>query len=96
MVETITNIAWKFPLGVIFLVTIISVFLLKRKVNRLQFEKNILLQEKEATIGFVQNVGEVFTDSEDIEMNVLRYNHNDACCNCALDHGAFTSLPLKP
>ena len=71
MVEIITIIGWKFPLGLFFLVTIISIFVLKRKVNRLQLERNTLLQEKEATIGFVQNVGEVFTDSEDIEMNVL-------------------------
>ena len=38
---------------------------------RLRKERDILLQEKEATLGFVQNVGEVFADAESVDMDTL-------------------------
>ncbi len=38
---------------------------------RLRRQRDVLLQEKEATLGFVHNVGEVFADSENIEMDSL-------------------------
>jgi sigma-B regulation protein RsbU (phosphoserine phosphatase) len=37
----------------------------------LKAERDVLLQEKEAAIGFVHNVGEVFADSETVEMDAL-------------------------
>jgi len=38
---------------------------------RLRRQRDVLLQEKEATLGFVHNVGEVFADSDDIDMDTL-------------------------
>lgn len=42
-----------------------------RSRRKLKHERDILLQEKEAALGFVYNVGEVFADSETIEMDSL-------------------------
>lgn len=42
-----------------------------RRRNRLRRERNILLQEKEAAIGFVHNVGEVFADTDTVDMDSL-------------------------
>ena len=60
---------------ILFLISIFIFFLFffkgRKKLKYLTHERNILLQEKEATIGFVQNVGEVFADSENIEMDIL-------------------------
>ncbi len=42
-----------------------------RRRIRLRAERDILLQEKEAALGFVHNVGEVFADSETVDMNTL-------------------------
>ena len=38
---------------------------------RLRRQRDVLLQEKEATLGFVHNVGEVFADSDNIDMDTL-------------------------
>jgi len=38
---------------------------------RLKKQRDTLLKEKEATLGFVHNVGEVFADAENIELNEL-------------------------
>ena len=56
---------------ILFIVSLIIFFKFRKKLNILNQERNTLLQEKEATIGFVQNVGEVFADSENIEMDIL-------------------------
>ena len=37
----------------------------------LKKERDVLLQEKEATLGFVHNVGEVFADAETVDMDSL-------------------------
>ncbi len=71
MIQTITLLSWKLILLLVIASALIWFIYSRKKINRLQQERNTLLQEKEATIGFVQNVGEVFADSEDIEMNVL-------------------------
>lgn len=42
-----------------------------RRRIRLRRERDTLLQEKEAALGFVHNVGEIFADSESVEMNTL-------------------------
>jgi sigma-B regulation protein RsbU (phosphoserine phosphatase) len=38
---------------------------------RLRRQRDVLLQEKEATLGFVHNVGEVFAESDNIDMDTL-------------------------
>lgn len=48
---------------------ILFTHLLLRK--KLRHQRDTLLQEKEATLGFVHNVGEVFADSEIVEMESL-------------------------
>jgi len=61
----------KILIFILFIVSLIIFFKFRKKLNILNQERNTLLQEKEATIGFVQNVGEVFADSENIEMDIL-------------------------
>ncbi len=39
--------------------------------KKLRHQRDTLLQEKEAALGFVNNVGQVFADSESIEMDAL-------------------------
>ena len=60
---------------ILFLISIFIFFLFffkgRKKLKYLTHERNILLQEKEATIGFIQNVGEVFADSETVETKSL-------------------------
>lgn len=57
----------------IFLILTLAIILLfeKIKINKLSSNRNTLLQEKEATLGFVQNVGEVFTDAETVDTDLL-------------------------
>ncbi|WP_372846030.1 PP2C family protein-serine/threonine phosphatase [Pontiella sp.] len=42
-----------------------------RRRVKLRHERDILVQEKEAALGFVHNVGEVFADSETVDMDSL-------------------------
>jgi sigma-B regulation protein RsbU (phosphoserine phosphatase) len=42
-----------------------------RRRTKLHQERDILVQEKEAALGFVHNVGEVFADSETVDMDSL-------------------------
>ena len=42
-----------------------------RRRTRLRHERDILRQEKEAALGFVHNVGEVFADTETVDMDSL-------------------------
>ncbi|VGO17252.1 Phosphoserine phosphatase RsbU [Pontiella desulfatans] len=42
-----------------------------RRRIKLRRERDILLQEKEAALGFVHNVGEVFADSDSVDMTSL-------------------------
>ncbi len=42
-----------------------------RSRRKLKAERDILLLEKEAALGFVHNVGEVFADSETVDMDSL-------------------------
>ena len=57
----------------IFIPSILCAFLVlnRRRRLRLQRERDRLLQEKEAAIGFVNNVGEVFADTDTIDMDSL-------------------------
>jgi len=48
-----------------------SFFLGYKRRAKLRKERDVLLQEKEATLGFVQNVGEVFADAESVDMDTL-------------------------
>jgi sigma-B regulation protein RsbU (phosphoserine phosphatase) len=53
-------------------VTLATVLLFCHRYNRkLKHERDILLQEKEAALGFVNNVGEIFADAETVEMDDL-------------------------
>ena len=63
----------EFEISLIGLILILIIFLIikKIKIKKLISSRDILLQEKEVTLGFVQNVGEVFADSETVEMNLL-------------------------
>ena len=58
MIQTITLLSWKLILLLVIASALIWFIYSRKKINRLQQERNTLLQEKEATIGFVQNVGE--------------------------------------
>jgi sigma-B regulation protein RsbU (phosphoserine phosphatase) len=67
-----------------------------RHHRKLKTERNILLQEKEAALGFVHNVGEVFADSETVEMDhlltrVLHY----AVRTCKARSGAIHLMNTK-
>jgi sigma-B regulation protein RsbU (phosphoserine phosphatase) len=57
----------------LFIPALIIIFFLscRRRRIRLKKERDVLLQEKEATLGFVQNVGEVFADAESVDMDTL-------------------------
>ncbi len=46
-------------------------FISHRRRVELRHERDILLQEKEAALGFVHNVGEVFVDSDSVDMDSL-------------------------
>ena len=48
-----------------------SLFLGRKHRTKLRKECDVLLQEKEATLGFVHNVGEVFVDAESVDMDSL-------------------------
>ena len=63
---------------------------------RLRRQRDVLLQEKEATLGFVHNVGEVFADAENIEMDSLltRVLHY-AVRTCKASSGAIHLVNTK-
>ena len=67
-----------------------------RSRRKLKDERNTLLQEKEATLGFVHNVGEVFADSETVEMDHLltRVIHY-AVRTCKASSGAIHLMNTK-
>jgi sigma-B regulation protein RsbU (phosphoserine phosphatase) len=46
-------------------------FISYKRYSKLRNERNRLLQEKEAAMGFVNNVGQGFSDSETVEMDAL-------------------------
>jgi len=59
-------------IGLLFpIVFAASLFLGYKHLAKLRRERDVLLQEKEATLGFVQNVGEVFADAESVDMDSL-------------------------
>jgi len=57
----------------LFIPALIILFFLSCRQHRIRLrkERDDLLQEKEATLGFVQNVGEVFADAESVDMDTL-------------------------
>lgn len=57
----------------LFILLVISLvfYLTNKRRTQLRRQRDTLLQEKEAALGFVHNVGEVFADSETIDMNHL-------------------------
>ena len=57
--------------------------LTQRKRYQALAEHRTLVQEKEAALGFVQNVGSVFADAETVEMNHLLPN-------------VFFTMPFEP
>ena len=77
---------------------IFSIFLVIsiRHRRKLKTERDILLQEKEAALGFVHNVGEVFADSETVEMDSLltRVLHY-AVRTCKASSGAIHLMNTK-
>ncbi|MCF7817460.1 MAG: SpoIIE family protein phosphatase [Kiritimatiellales bacterium] len=77
-------------------VLVLYLFLLYRNYNRLKTERDILLQEKEAAIGFVHNVGEVFADAETVEMdNLLTRVLHYAVRTCKASSGAIHIVNRK-
>ncbi len=57
----------------LFIPALVILFFLscRRRRGQLRKERDVLLQEKEATLGFVQNVGEIFADAESVAMDTL-------------------------
>ena len=49
----------------------VLLFISHRRRVELRRERDTLLQEKEAALGFVHNVGEVFVDSDSVDMDSL-------------------------
>jgi sigma-B regulation protein RsbU (phosphoserine phosphatase) len=84
-------------LSVLLPVSIIAILLACHRHHRtLRNERNILLQEKEAALGFVNNVGEIFADAETVEMSdllnrVLHY----AVRTCKAGSGAIHLMNSK-
>lgn len=73
-----------------------SLILCAKRRARLKRERNRLLQEKEATLGFVHNVGEVFADAESVDMDTLltRVLHY-AVRTCKAGSGAIHMVNAK-
>ncbi len=65
--------SWSYSLLTLLLIVTFGYILLinRRWRVKLRRERDTLLQEKEAAIGFVHNVGEVFADSETVDLNNL-------------------------
>mgnify|MGYP001384538369 FL=1 len=59
------------PTITLILLLIIGLLAQRKRYQALAAEHRTLLQEKEAALGFVQNVGSVFADAETVEMNQL-------------------------
>ncbi len=88
-------------LTIFFDLILLAVFCLILLINyrwrlKLRKERDILLQEKEAALGFVHNVGEVFADSETVDMDhllsrVLHY----AVRTCKASSGAIYLTDTK-
>ena len=86
-----------FFLGLLLVAVSFSVFAFGyRSRRKLKIERDTLLQEKEAALGFVQNVGEVFADSETVEMDQLltRVIHY-AVRTCKASSGAIHLMNSK-
>lgn len=64
---------WLISFFVLLLPTllVILLYISYRRRVRLRKERDSLLMEKEAVLGFVQNVGEVFADTETIDLDAL-------------------------
>ena len=67
-----------------------------KRNGKLRKERDVLLQEKEATLGFVHNVGEVFADAESVDMETLltRVLHY-AVRTCKAGSGAIHMVNAK-
>ena len=59
------------PLFLITLLLLGWIATLRKRQQNLTKQHNTLLQEKEAALGFVQNIGSVFADAETVEMSQL-------------------------
>jgi sigma-B regulation protein RsbU (phosphoserine phosphatase) len=59
------------PLLLLTLLLVGWIATLRKRQHSLTTQRNTLLQEKEAALGFVQNIGSVFADAETVEMNQL-------------------------
>ncbi|MDF7808996.1 SpoIIE family protein phosphatase [Pontiellaceae bacterium B12219] len=71
-------------------ILLLILFLNYRRRLKMRRERDTLLQEKEATLGFVQNVGEVFADVESIDMDrLLSRVLNYAIRTCKASSGAI-------
>ena len=56
---------------ILILSLIIPIILQRKRYRKLYHHHKTLVQEKEAALGFVQNVGSIFEDAESVEMNQL-------------------------
>jgi len=59
------------PLFLLTLLFVGWIATLRKRQHNLTTQRDTLLQEKEAALGFVQNIGSVFADAETVEMNQL-------------------------
>ena len=59
------------PTLIVALIFILGLFAQRKRYHALAAEHRTLVQEKEAALGFVQNVGSVFADAETVEMTHL-------------------------
>ena len=59
------------PLFLLTLLLVGWIATLRKRHHNLTTQRDTLLQEKEAALGFVQNIGSVFADAETVEMNQL-------------------------
>ncbi len=81
---------------ILLTVFIIIILINYRWRMRLKKQRDILLQEKEAALGFVHNVGEVFADSETIDMdNLLSRALHYAVRTCKASSGAIYLADAK-
>ncbi len=56
---------------ILILSLILPIILQRKRYRKLYHHHKTLVQEKEAALGFVQNVGSIFEDAESVEMNQL-------------------------
>ena len=87
---------FEIPLIGITLLTLLYIRRLRKRNRTLRRERAELRQEKEVTLGFVENVSEVFTNAESVEMDqLLRRVLHYAVRTCKAGSGAIYLLEKR-